>query len=62
MVTTLFLDTSALVKHYRAEQGTARVDALFDRENDLAISELSLVELVSALQRVRKVEKSLTRH
>ncbi|MBI3914703.1 MAG: type II toxin-antitoxin system VapC family toxin [Chloroflexi bacterium] len=53
-MTTLFLDTSVIVKHYRAEQGTANVDALFhDADNSLHISEIALVEFASALQRLK---------
>ncbi|MBI5653518.1 MAG: type II toxin-antitoxin system VapC family toxin [Chloroflexi bacterium] len=52
-MTTFFLDTSALVKQYRQELGTARVQALFDDDtNALSISELSLVELTSAFVRL----------
>jgi predicted nucleic acid-binding protein len=48
-----FLDTSALVKQYRQEQGTAQVQSLFDNaEHELIISELALVEFASAFQRL----------
>jgi predicted nucleic acid-binding protein len=47
-----FLDTSALVKQYHLEAGSAQVNTIFDDQNNvMIISELSLVELVSALQR-----------
>ncbi len=50
---TFFLDTSAVVKHYRPEKGTEHIDALFDdAANSLYISELTLVEFISALQRL----------
>ena len=49
-----FLDTSALVKRYRIEQGTASILALFrDAESPLQISELTLVEITSAFQRLK---------
>jgi len=44
-----FLDTSALVKHYHAEAGTAEVDRLWnDPAASLFISRLCAVEIVSA--------------
>lgn len=47
-----FFDTSALVKRYHHESGSGQVDAIFnDRDNDLIISELAIVELASALRR-----------
>jgi predicted nucleic acid-binding protein len=56
-----FLDTSALVKRYRAEQGTDRIDALFAEPGSLVvISRLGLVEAVSAFaMKVRTRELSL---
>jgi hypothetical protein len=45
-----FLDTSALVKRYRNEQGTDRVDVLFAEPGAiLIVSRLGLVEAVSAV-------------
>jgi predicted nucleic acid-binding protein len=50
-----YLDTSALVKQYRIEQGTPRVQTLFeDKESPLYISELALVEAASAFQRLKR--------
>jgi uncharacterized protein len=44
-----FLDTSALVKHYHAEAGSAEVDRLWnDPATALFISRLSVLEIVSA--------------
>jgi predicted nucleic acid-binding protein len=44
-----FLDTSALVKHYHAEAGTAEVDRLWnDASQDLFLSRLGAVEMLSA--------------
>ncbi len=44
-----FVDTSALVKRYRAEDGTDRIDALFaDSSSAFLISPLGLVEAISA--------------
>jgi len=53
-----FLDTSAIVKHYRAERGSQRVDALFtDSEILLTISDLTIVELASAFVRLRRMSQ-----
>lgn len=53
-MTSYFLDTSALVKHYRMEAGSERIDALFaDAESDLLISELGIVEFASTFQRLK---------
>ena len=56
-----FLDTSALVKRYHSEAGTASVDALFsDATAGRVISRLGLVEVASALAlKVRTGEISL---
>ena len=44
-----FLDTSALVKHYHAETGSAAVDRLWnDPATSLFVSRLSVPEIVSA--------------
>ena len=49
-----FLDTSALVKHYRSEAGSARVDGLFATADAMIfISELAIVEMASAFQRLK---------
>ncbi|WP_297062302.1 type II toxin-antitoxin system VapC family toxin [Thermococcus sp.] len=45
-----FFDTSALVKRYHVERGTALVDDLM-KQYVVAISELAIVELTSALNR-----------
>lgn len=47
-MTVHFFDTSAISKHYHAETGTARVDALLDLPDaSQVISRLSVVELHS---------------
>ena len=53
-----FLDTSALVKRYHWERGSAVVDALFaEHDRQLIISDLSILELGSALtKKVRERE------
>lgn len=54
----VFIDTSALVKRYAREKGSEKVDELFQKEKDLWISQLSIVELLSALHRKAR-EKEL---
>ena len=45
-----FLDTSALVKRYHVEEGTAEIDRLFaDPEHGFVVSRLGFVEMLSAL-------------
>lgn len=53
-----FLDTSALVKHYHPEAGTAEVDRLWTNPTDeLYISRLGVVETVSVF--AKKVRNGL---
>lgn len=54
----LFFDTSALIKFFHEEEGTAQVSALIESEdNDFWISELARIEFISALyRRVRNKE------
>jgi predicted nucleic acid-binding protein len=48
----LFFDTSALVKRYADEQGTAAVDELIENDNDaIVITSLSVIEMTSAFRR-----------
>jgi len=50
--TSFYCDTSALVKLYHQEVGTARMEELFSQEeNVLVISELAIVEFYSTLAR-----------
>jgi uncharacterized protein len=50
-----FFDTSAVAKHYRAEVGTARVDALLAEPGAVSlISALSVVELHSVFARLAR--------
>lgn len=49
-----FFDTSALVKHYRPEVGSAQVDALLsDGRSKFQISALTIVEFASTVQRLK---------
>jgi predicted nucleic acid-binding protein len=59
-----FLDTSALVKRYHVEKGTAEVDRLFDApDHTLIVSRLGFVEMLSALaMKVRAGVLSLDDH
>jgi predicted nucleic acid-binding protein len=48
----LFFDTSALVKYFHPEAGTAQVVSLIeDAANDIWVSDLARVEFISALHR-----------
>lgn len=56
-----FFDTSAVVKHYRAELGTAQVDAfLAEAGSRHFISALSVVELHSVLARLVRMGQITT--
>ncbi|MBE0478723.1 type II toxin-antitoxin system VapC family toxin [Candidatus Aerophobetes bacterium] len=56
-----YLDTSALVKRYRTEEGTDFIDKLFEKieksEDRLATSFFSALEFISALRRLLKGEQ-----
>lgn len=48
----LFFDTSALVKYFHAEAGTAQVISLIEEPtNDIWVSDLARIEFISALHR-----------
>jgi predicted nucleic acid-binding protein len=55
---TYFLDTSALVKRYRREEGTVTLDEIFSLpENEIIISSVSISEFGSSLNKhLRKKE------
>jgi uncharacterized protein len=46
-----FLDSSALVKRYQDEEGSARVNALIENTEQLLIARLAIVEVSAALVR-----------
>lgn len=51
-----YLDTSAIVKRYRAEPGTELIDALFDERappEQLTSSFLAVLEMMSVVHRLR---------
>jgi predicted nucleic acid-binding protein len=50
-MTLHFFDTSALVKRYYDEPGTAIVDELIESDASVVISSLSIIETVSAFRR-----------
>ena len=55
-MTAYFFDTSALVKHYHHEPGTARVDGLLDAPGaKVYLSQLTPVELRSTLAKAVRV-------
>jgi predicted nucleic acid-binding protein len=49
-----FLDTSALVKRYVAEPGSAMVRGLFSRKRKVAVSRLAFAEVIAAAARRRR--------
>lgn len=56
-MTVFYLDTSALVKRYKTEEGSDIIDYLYDnlpREHSLTISFLTVLEFVSAIRRLLK--------
>ena len=56
---TYFVDTSALFKRYLPEEGSERMDSLFHEDAEVFISTLTVVELVSNLQRLRSMDKAI---
>lgn len=56
-MTVFYLDTSALVKRYKTEEGSDIIDYLYDnlpRGHSLATSFLTVLEFVSAIRRLLK--------
>lgn len=49
-----FLQTAALLKHYRKESGSEIVDEIFeDRDNEIYISNTTIVEFAVAMNKLR---------
>ncbi|MFA6036563.1 MAG: type II toxin-antitoxin system VapC family toxin [Legionellales bacterium] len=57
----VYFDTSAFIKRYLLEQGSEQVPLILNKASALALSALSLPEMISALTRL-KHEKKLTTH
>jgi hypothetical protein len=57
---TLFFDTSALIKRYVNEDGSAKVDELFESASHILVSSVTKIEAFSALRRL-EAEKHITR-
>lgn len=55
-----FLDTSALLKRYIPEDGTAFVDEVFAKETRAFISSLTLTEAVSVFRRLHELKGVIT--
>lgn len=53
----IFFDSSAFVKRYVAEVGTAEVLALCDRADELVLSVIAVPEIISAFFRLRREGK-----
>ena len=54
---TVFLDSSALVKRYINEPGSARVEQILSAASSVGLSVISLSEVVSGLCRLRREGK-----
>lgn len=50
----LYCDTSALVKRYVEEEGTTKMDALWDNATDVATSTVAFSEGIAAFSRKRR--------
>jgi predicted nucleic acid-binding protein len=63
-MTTYYLDTSALIKHYVAESGSAWLDSVVFEAEDVLIltSRLTIVEVWSALARRRREASISAQH
>ena len=55
----IFFDSSALVKRYIQESGTAKVNDLFVQTDQVFVSIIALPEVISALTR-KRIEKKLS--
>ena len=47
----IFIDTSSLIKRYVSETGSDIIDSLFNDENEICISPVTVIEMRSALGR-----------
>lgn len=63
MVNCFFLDTSAILKRYRSEIGSAWVDALTDPKagHILILSEITLAETAAALAAMHRASSGISR-
>lgn len=52
-----FIDTSALFRRYIDESGTAEIDEIFAYNDHYYISDLTIVEFISNLQRMHQIEE-----
>lgn len=52
-----FIDTSALFKRYINENGTERIDTLFEEDAGYMVSNIAVVEFVSNLKRLVDIDK-----
>lgn len=63
-MTVFYLDTSALVKRYKTEEGSEAIDHLYEElpmGSHLATSFLSVLEFVSAIRRLLTANSILQR-
>lgn len=62
-MSSLYLDSSALVKYYIAETGSRYVRELMDSSgNQINISQLTIVEVAAAVEKRRRVKEINERH
>lgn len=52
-----YIDTSSLFKRYIEEKGTQALDDLFKSTDDIYVSSLTIVEVISNLKRLFEVDK-----
>lgn len=56
-----FIDTSALFKRYQPEKGTALVSRILEESDEpIFISSITIVEIISNLKRLCKIDKITT--
>ncbi len=62
MVESFFLDTSAILKRYKSETGTTRVETLTDPANrhQIILSEITLAETAAALAALHRASDGVT--
>ena len=57
-----FFDTSALFKRYQPEKGTLKVNEIIsDKNSNLFISNLSIIEVISNLKRIYEIDHITTK-
>ena len=52
-----FFDTSALIKNYIEEPGTDNVASIFDKADEIFVSEICIIESISTIRRIYEENK-----